>query len=124
MYGQICTRNGLQLKRPLWVSTCHWPRAAVELLHAVDLSEEHRLAALQAVRPVVHAGHHPWAALRGTNGAMRRRQCKMLMYTMPLKLLHAAALQLAPPFNSMFIDGDFHNVTNKSSSCELDIFYK
>ena len=68
VYTQICRRNGAQLKQGLWFSTRDWPRAAVELLHAVDLSEEDRLAVLQAVRPVVHAGHHPWAALRGTNG--------------------------------------------------------
>ena len=60
-------KRGIQLKRPLWYNTCHWPRAAVELLHAVDLPEEDGLAVLQAVRPVVHASHHPWAALRGGN---------------------------------------------------------
>lgn len=38
--------------------------SAIQLLHAINLSEDNTLARLQTVGSVVHAGHHPRVALQ------------------------------------------------------------
>lgn len=54
------------------VCTCNLVRSAVELGHAVDLSETHALSRLKAVGAAVHARHHAGVLLERAAKHTRR----------------------------------------------------